>query len=193
MDIHVVGGYKDLNGTSRELSNWLFQEMATLAQDFYSCIEFTLQTACITTMNTSCSSSSHLEPLVRGLALDCRTGQVWMAHCPEQGPAPVSRAARLWVQPRGAPPTLHRIFTHDSHELVLTPFHVVPFKGLETLLRLPDHVLLQYCSTSPDVEEDDFCSSLRRTLQFLKDNANSTHKLLRFHRCHETHTWVTLA
>jgi len=190
LDIHVAGGYKDLNGTSRDLSNWLMQELATLADEYLS-VEFTLQTACITSMNT-CSSSQ--QPLVRGLARDCRTGQVWMAHCPsieQQGPAPVQRAARLWVQHGGAPqPTLHCIFTHQSIDLVVQPYNIVKFKGLESLLRLPDHVLLQYCSTSPDVEEDDFCPTVRRTLCFLKENANTTLDLLRFRRCGKTNKWV---
>lgn len=188
LDIHVAGGYKDLRGTSRDLSNWLMQELAALAEENLP-IEFTLQTACITSINT-CSSSQ--QPLVRGLALDCRTGQVWMAHCPsveQHGPAPVQRAARLWAQ-HCPTPTLHCIFTHKSNHLVIQPYRIVKFKGLESLLRLPDHALLQYCSTSPDVEEDDFCPMVRRTLHFLKENANTTLDLLRFRRCCKTSEWV---
>ena len=190
MDVHVVGGYKDLTGTSSGLSNWLFHEMAALASDYSDSIEFTLQTACITAMNT-CPNSSNQQPVVRGLALDCRTGQVWMAHCPsteQQGPAPVRRSARLWVP--HAHPTLHCIFSHENNELEVHPYNIVQFKGLESLLRLPDHVLLQYCSTSPDVEEPDFCPGVRRSLNFLKENANTTLEPLRFRRCGQTLEWV---
>ena len=180
MDVHIVGGYEDRNGTSRDLSNWLLEELATLADDFYDTIEFTLQMACITRMNTSRDNT----PIARGLALNCKTGQVSLAQCRgEMGPAEVQRSARLWVPRRQQPPTLHLVYTHTADRVTVQPFQVVTFIGLEAMLKLPDHMLLRYCSTPPDCEEAEFVPTVRRTLQFLCDHAGFRLPRLEYRRC----------
>lgn len=195
MDIHIVGGYEDKKGTSRDTSNWLLEELATLAEDFHDTIEFTLQTACITCMNTT--SYHHNTPIVRGLALNCRTGQVSVAQCRgETGPAEVPRAARMWVphsHPQQQQPTLHLVYSHTTERVIVQPFQIVKFRGLEAMLKLPDHALLQYCSTSPDCEEDDFVPTVRRTLQFLRDHAGSKLQQLQYRRSHNSNNqWVAV-
>lgn len=169
LDIHVVGGFEDADGSSRKISSWLLHLLADLADDYSEkSMVFTLRTVCVTSMN-DCNNSV---PIARGLALNCRTGQVTTAKCSTSViPALSLRSARLWI--RNSESKLHLIHTqHDSgHTITVQPFHFKPFEGLEMLLTLSDSVLLQYCSTSPDCEEDDFVPQLRQTLCFLRDTS----------------------
>lgn len=170
MDVHLVGGFNDSKGASREISNWLVFLLADLAAQHKkdSNMQVTLQTCAISSMN----ESGHESPIGRGLAVHLQSGQTFLASCDEQvaGPGACLRAVRLWCPSSTGMKTLSCI--HDEHSkngtIEITPFDFKPFPEIDRLLALPDHVMIQYCSTSPNCEEDDFCTSLRRTLNFLR-------------------------
>jgi hypothetical protein len=166
LDVHVVGGFDDAKGSSREISNWLITLLASIAAEEKDSLVITLQTCAISSMNDDGRNA----PIGRGLAMDLKTGETFLARCDEEvaGPTMPLRSMRLWSSGTSTP-KLHLIHTSLSNEVRIEPFAYAPFKELDALLNLRDDILLQYTSTSPDVEDDDFCRCIRATLEFLRD------------------------
>lgn len=132
MDIHVVGGYEDEKGSSRELSNWLLYLLIDIASEvrFYN-FHMTLQTALITCMNnttTTTNTTTNTQrqhrfgfrttnridnnyPIGRGLAMNCQTGNVFLPYCTHDvmGPELFLRSARLWSSNNNNHPTLFEL------------------------------------------------------------------------------------
>jgi hypothetical protein len=160
LDVHIVGGFDDKKGSSREISNWLITLLASIAAEEKDSLVITLQTCAISSMNDDGRNS----PIGRGLAMNMKTGDTldatnsrWTFNPFAIGQVAVSCPLRL-----------HLIHTY-SNTFCIEPFAYAPFKELASLLNLPDDVLLKYTSTSPDCEEDDFCRCIRSTLKFLRD------------------------
>ena len=150
------------------MTTWLFVLLADLADQYADRIVFTLRTVCVTAMNDDGTSSCG-SPIVRGLALNCQTGHVTMAKCcgeSDWGPASTLRLARLWTT-TNTEPQLRLIHSQLSDTLTVQPFVFQPWEGIEVMVKLPDEVLLQYSSTSPDCEDEDFCTSVRQTLSYV--------------------------
>lgn len=130
------------------------------------------------------------------MALDVRTGRVRLAHVADEalmGPLPALRAARLWAnsnhQSPSFVPTLSvitpccydpSVYDNDDDEtttkekkniaeFTIAPFDFGPWDELDWLLTLPDDALLQQTSTSPEVEEDDYCHQVRASLELIRD------------------------
>lgn len=96
------------------------------------------------------------------------------------------------------------IHTPHCDSIILQPFYYETIgQGWEALLELSDDALLQYCSTSPDCEDDDFCHDLRSTLHFMLATPCTTvfgarcDEPLSFRRSschsssvHQSNTWV---
>ena len=131
----------------------------------------------------------------RGLGVDTRTGDVFLASVESDvaGPLPVLRSVRLWSQSKER--KLSVVHTERSNQFVIPPFSFEGCPELQQLLQLPDDWLLRYTSTSPDVEESDFCSSVRETLRFLRD-VECTHvfgknidRPLTFKRSSSSNSW----
>jgi Protein N-terminal asparagine amidohydrolase len=165
LDIHMVGGFNDAHGSSRDITSWLLRELATLADEYADSIRCTLRTVCVSSLNHNGSSDS---PFVRGLAMQCCTGRVFSAQCDAVGPAAALRASRLWSPAHSAHQRrLYVIHTAQSDHIVLEPFSYQVNSAVMSLLEWSDEELLQSCSTSPHCEDDDFCQALRRTLRFM--------------------------
>ena len=173
MELHLVGGYLDKNGTSRKLSNSLIAKFSDLADKYQGRIRISLSTAAISCMNTS---SEEPAPRSRGLGIDTRTGEVFPIHSslPKnlEGPGLEIRSARAFARmsqrgPQSA--SLHCIHDRDSLEghVKVQPFRYEPIPAMNALLTIPDNILLQYTSTSPNCESARFCSDLRRTVSFV--------------------------
>jgi len=56
-------------------------------------------------------------------------------------------------------------FTKD--QITISPFEFKPFHNIELFYKLPDDIMLSYASTSPDVEDEDFCTLVRECCYFL--------------------------
>jgi hypothetical protein len=159
MDIHILGGFEDED--ARIISNWLLRLLGDLASEYQEDIAMRLQT-CVT---SSINDNGHACPIGRGLAMNVRTGVVFLAKVDASvgGPLPLLRAARLWSGSK----RLTLIHSSLSENVVISAFDYKPMTDLALLLQLPDAILLQYTSTSPHVEEADFCSCVRSTLTFM--------------------------
>ena len=105
------------------------------------------------------------------MALDASSGKTHLLHTVHPsllGPAPTLRRVRLWSAPPDGHP-LSLVHTHRHDQLRISPFRYEAFPALAWFLSLPDDVLLEHCSTSPDCEHDGFCQSVRESFRFMRD------------------------
>lgn len=164
IEMHIVGGFNDDDSASCTITDWLMPLLARLSFEYSSHkVEMILKTCAVSCMN----DSGHAGPIGRGLGIDTRTGEAFLAKCDESvaGPCIVLRSVRIWSGPK----TLSCIHNSKSkNRLCIRPFQFRPFSDIPSLLRLTDDVLLQYTSTSPDAEEAGFCDSVRKSLSFLQ-------------------------
>ncbi|KAL3944311.1 MAG: hypothetical protein SGBAC_001604 [Bacillariaceae sp.] len=165
LDVHVVGGFDDVDSTSLEISVWFMSLLAQIAAEKSHLMKITLKTCAITAMNDSGFEC----PIGRGLAIDTRSGDVFLAKVEEEaaGPQVTLRAVRLFAESETK--TLSVIHSARSDTVQILPFTFNSFGHIDRLLKLPDRNLLQYTSTSPQVEEPDFCSCIRSSLKYLRD------------------------
>lgn len=172
MDIHILGGYADQDGHSQKISNWLLQLLADIAAEEAASIQMRLQTCVVSSMN----DNGFKCPVGRGMAIHMDTGRVFLAKASNKvlGPHIALRNARLWSAGEGPQTShLHVMHTTASNEIIINPFAFQALPGMEKLIALPDEILLEYTSTSPCVEEEDFCSTIRATLRFLLEVPSS--------------------
>lgn len=162
MELHVIGGFLDDKGRSRQLSNWLIYLLADLAADYAGRMSCTLVTCILTRFN-----SKEKSPLIRSLACDTASGRIFLARAQDftvMGPDPILRQARLWSC---RPSALQLTVVHTERHgdlFVIPPFELVSYVDIDHLLSLSDEELLLKSSSSPDCEEDDYCDSVRRAL-----------------------------
>jgi protein N-terminal asparagine amidohydrolase len=169
MVVHIVGGFNDAKETSRKLSCWLLHLLADVAQEHAKYMTMTLQTCCISSLNDDGRGS----PIGRGLAIHTKTGRIMLARCQGSvtGPCRSLRSARLFSQPN----TLACIHSERMNGIIIDAFAYESARmDLDFLLSLPDEILIQHTSTSPHCEDDDFCTSLRATLQWMRDVPHTT-------------------
>ena len=181
LDIYILGGFDDLDGTSITISNWLLNVLATIASENKTTMKSYLKLCCISSLNDDGYSC----PIGRGIAINTRTGETFLAKVDSSSssdddddeslvPALTLRSARLFTT--GSDRRLSIIHRRTSRtssssgtsEIRIEPFRYESFPEIQQLLELPDEVLLRYMSTSPNVEESCFCSSLRRTLRYIR-------------------------
>ena len=174
MELHMVGGYLDKQGTSQKLSTALLERFDDLAFKYQDRVKISLSTAAISSLNTEIEQDNQQhKPLSRGLGIDTRTGEVFPvkkslpAHL--EGPAIEVRQARAFATDGDVAESLSVI--HDKMsidgEIRIEPFRYQQQQELNVLLNVPDDVLLSVTSTSPDHESDQFCTNFRRTLSFV--------------------------
>ncbi|GKY98999.1 hypothetical protein MPSEU_000855600 [Mayamaea pseudoterrestris] len=190
LSVHIVGGFNDEKETSRKLSSWLLQLIANIAQEHSESMNMVLQTCSISSLN----DDGHGSPLGRGLAISTKTGNVWLAQCTDHvaGPLRSLRTARLLESQT----TLICVHSETSNGLVIPAFtYSVPQADINFLLSLPDQVLLQYTSTSPHCEDEDFCAGMRATLEWVRDVPHTSvfcKSDLRFKRVGSSNQWKSV-
>lgn len=161
--VDVIGGFNDVLGTSGKISCWLLKVLALLAEDLREFLTMTLCTCAISCMNDNGAQS----PVGRGMGIDMRSGEVFLASCDLScAPAMQLRNARIWAG--GGYGKLAVVHTPSNNRLTIQPFEFGVFDKLAKYLRMPDALMIRHTSTSPDVEEEDFCSSVRNTLRFIQ-------------------------
>jgi len=145
------------------------------------------------TMYNLSSSLSKSKPIIRGVAFYLRSNKLVLLNhniTPSlHGPERILRAVRLWSSsPNGSSgssdsnnsATTGRTNSNDpcNHELSLVHsfekdritikrFDIEPFDGMVEFMNLPDNLILQYGSTSPECEDDGFCDMMRKKCQFV--------------------------
>ena len=126
MELHMVGGYLDKEGTSQDISHSLITSFSELAKKYQDQVRISLTTALISSLNTTnatneASSSVANKPKSRGLGIDTQTGQVFPitdSLPPElEGPGLEVRTARSLARATSSP-NLHltRIAARHSRQ-----------------------------------------------------------------------------
>ena len=195
LSIHIMGGYQD--DTSRETTSWLLHLLASLSHQYKTKIAMTLRTCAVSSMNHDFLQNG---PIGRGLAINVQTGQVHLAKVPhlfQQVPYMSLRSCRLWSEDTANTQHLTPIMTPSSSQLSIQPFHYEAFPDINVLEQLPDDIFLEYTSTSPQCEEDDFCINARSTMKYMRTTDPTQHfgpklnqPLILTHNKY-TQTWTT--
>jgi len=172
LDLHLLGGFNDHDGQSREISMYLLTLFAQIAEEELYSMRITLRTCAISELNDNGNNC----PIGRGLGMNTKSGHVFLVNIDRSiaGPALVLRGCRLWSA--SANKKLHVVHrTPSSHEpsttsnIIIEPFKFFSFRNLKLLLSLPDHEMIKYISTSPLVEKDNYCANMRQTLMFIQE------------------------
>ena len=200
IDVHVVGGFNDSDFSSSSITDWLMRLLAQLAKEFKDDglgIEISVKTLVVSSSNNELDDRNNDSPIGRGFGIDLKTGDVFLTENQKDssicGPVPTLRSVRLWsrcsskskklsvvhsVKDADDLWTSYGIDENDTYRKEYSLFWVQPFRfrsipDVNLLLGLSDELLLQYTSTSPDVEEENFCQDVRASLQFLKDRCET--------------------
>uniref|UniRef100_A0A3B4FA64 N-terminal asparagine amidase n=1 Tax=Pundamilia nyererei TaxID=303518 RepID=A0A3B4FA64_9CICH len=126
-----------------------------------------LETCCITEMNDVVVNGTH-RPVVYGIGVDVKTGDVYPASFPHKGPAEELRSARTFTGGE-------MVNIYDSSRGL---FQIDPCTWSQNLdiafwLSQNDDTILKYLSTSPRAEPPHFVQHMKSTIQFLLDHPNS--------------------
>jgi hypothetical protein len=174
MELHMMGGFLDKDGTSQQLSTLLVERFNYLAEKYKGRLRISLSTAAISCMNNTEDS----RPVNRGLGIEIATGEVFPvrstlpAHL--EGPAVDIRSARAFSEEAGQTLAIIHDTSSKHGQVRVQPFQYKAAEELNVLLTVPDNVLLSVTSTSPDQESDQFCTNFRRTLSFVNTVPSET-------------------
>ncbi|XP_041838559.1 protein N-terminal asparagine amidohydrolase isoform X2 [Melanotaenia boesemani] len=159
-ELHLVGGFNDESKTSHKLSlNILaFQKQK---EDIH------LETCCITEMNDIVDKGAH-RPIVYGIGVNVKTGDVFPASFTHRGPAEELRSARTFTG------GLMADVYDPSHGLFkIAPCKWSPNLNIAFWLSQSDDTILKYLSTSPTAEPPHFVKHIKSTIMFLLEHPNS--------------------
>ncbi len=203
IDIHIMGGFDDSDSSSSSITDWLLRLLARMAKEFKDQsvrVQMVMKTLVVSSSNNTVDNRNNNCPIGRGLGVDLRTGDVFLTDAQEDsssnGPVSVLRSVRLWSRCCTGDAQSHRLsvvhttknvdnlwssFGYDSNDDIrkeyclfwVQPFRFRSIPDADVLLGLPDELLLQYTSTSPDVEEAGFCKDVRASMAFLKYNCDT--------------------
>ena len=182
IEVHLVGGYNDAKGASSEITNAFFTLLKNLASEVTPHVVFHLKTCVVCGLNDSinyridtsnsnsnsnCASLS--SPIMRGLAMDVNSGRIVLIKNVDGallGPKPTLRRARLWC--KDSREVCLNIVHHREQDFIsIEPFVLKTFPDFHYFLKMPDDLLLEYTSTSPECEAENYCDEFRETARFL--------------------------
>ncbi|XP_051877116.1 protein N-terminal asparagine amidohydrolase [Pristis pectinata] len=154
-EVHLVGGFMDEQLLSRKLTLELLEVLNSQSENIH------LETYCVTELNDVIKQSIHW-PVIYGIATNVKTGEIFQATFPDRGPDEGLRSARTFL---GG--SMMSIYDAKAEELQIEPYEWSPFPNTEFWLQQPDHLILEYFSTSPLVEPPHFVEHLKTTFKFL--------------------------
>ncbi|XP_043969587.1 protein N-terminal asparagine amidohydrolase isoform X2 [Gambusia affinis] len=160
-ELHLVGGFDDNDKRSHKLSLNILAAFQKQKDHIH------LETCCITEMNNVVDKGIH-KPIVYGIGVNVKTGEVFPASFPHKGPAEMLRSARTFT---GGEMT----DIYDSrHGLIkVGPCQWSPDLEISFWLSQSDDTILKYLSTSPFAEPPHFVQHIKSTIQFLLSHPNS--------------------
>ncbi|XP_022102190.1 protein N-terminal asparagine amidohydrolase-like [Acanthaster planci] len=164
LELHIVGGFKDDDGSSEKLSRKLLSEFHKLSVDVF------LLTACISDLNNVTKSGENY-PAICGLGVSVKTGEIFPASFAYKGPDKPVRSLRHFIGDKD----IKNIYDHTDHRLRISPYSYTPndFPHAALFLRQSDQTIRQYMSTSPAVEPEHFAQQVRAAITFFLSNPSS--------------------
>ncbi|ELU06858.1 hypothetical protein CAPTEDRAFT_142681, partial [Capitella teleta] len=161
LHMHLVGGFLDDKKHSEKLTKEIFR--ACINNEF----RIHLQTACIGCLNDVVKQNATHFPIIYGLAVDVRSGDLIRAVFPDQGPDMLIRSATNFI---GKGTLLEVYNSNNPGRLVIDPVEWRTWNDLDMWLTLPDPFIRKYLSTSPEQEVATFEADSRKVLKFIQDN-----------------------
>ncbi|KAJ8246032.1 hypothetical protein GJAV_G00262920 [Gymnothorax javanicus] len=180
LELHLVGGFDDDAKTSHSLSLSLLTAFQKQKEDIH------LVTCCITEMNDCVTDGIH-RPVVYGIGVNVKTGEVFPASFPCRGPAEELRSARTFTGGQMA-----NIYDSGKRQIKIGPCQWSPNMDIGFWLTQDDRTILKYLSTSPLAEPPHFVQHIKTTIKFLLDHPNPDSLFPRgqpqlFHRTEQGH------
>eukprot|EP00794_Sanderia_malayensis_P020035 gene20035-22000_t len=164
IDVHIVGGFADEHGTSDKV-------LATILFELCNCLphaSFNIKTACVSTQNNRVIDGKNV-PIIYGIGVDIDSGDIFPARFSYKGPSEVLRHARFL----GNDKKMQNVYNTVDDTFVIQPFvYDAAPEWLQVVLGCTDEQILQFLSTSPHCEPDDFVFTMRKTLQFLLEHSD---------------------
>ncbi|XP_071403518.1 protein N-terminal asparagine amidohydrolase isoform X1 [Centroberyx affinis] len=161
LELHLVGGFNDESKTSHKLS------LSLLAAFHKQKEEIHLETCCITEMNDDIVDGTH-RPVVYGIGVNVKTGDVFPASFTHKGPAEQLRSARTFTGGQMAD-----IYDSSRGLVKIGPCKWSPNLDISFWLSQNDDTILKYLSTSPLAEPPHFVQHIKSTIQFLLEHPSS--------------------
>ncbi|KAG6458731.1 protein N-terminal asparagine amidohydrolase [Manduca sexta] len=162
LELQLVGGFTDPHRYSDEL-------FANIMLSFHRLtVEIDLTLACCCELNTALGGGSPA-PLVTGVGVDIRAGDLFPATFQDKGPELPLRGARTITS---GPHSAQVLDIYDSGVgmLRIGPFNYDPLRGVDLWLEQSDDFILQHLSTTPAVEPPHFVHNIRVTLKFIQQH-----------------------
>ncbi|XP_043945111.1 protein N-terminal asparagine amidohydrolase isoform X2 [Protopterus annectens] len=158
LELHLIGGFCDDRRMSKKISLQILEAFGKQQEDVH------LKTFCVTELNDVVKNGIHW-PIIYGIGVDVKTGEIFNASFPDRGPDEVLRSVRT-----SEGRLMEKIYDSESRQVQIEPFCWYPYRHVEELLAQSDEVLLQCLSTSPLVEPPHFISHIKKMLMFLRDH-----------------------
>ncbi|KAM9315261.1 protein N-terminal asparagine amidohydrolase [Pholidichthys leucotaenia] len=161
LELHLVGGFNDDSKTSHKLSCNILAAFQKQKEDIH------LETCCITEMNDKVVNGTH-QPIVYGIGVNVKTGDVFPASFPHKGPAEELRSARTFTGGQ-----MVDIYDSKRGLMKIGPCKWPPHLDIAFWLSQNDDTILKYLSTSPMAEPPHFVQHMKSTILFLLEHPNS--------------------
>uniref|UniRef100_U5ESL8 Putative asparagine amidohydrolase n=1 Tax=Corethrella appendiculata TaxID=1370023 RepID=U5ESL8_9DIPT len=173
IELQLIGGFRDTQGYAEDL-------FYNIMQSFHKHpLEIDLTQACVGELNTILRSDINW-PIIYGVGVNIKTGEIFPATFPDKGPDLQLRQARNFT---GGQQVLD-IYDSQLGMLRIGPFNYDPLRGVDLWLEQSDEFILQHLSTSPEVEPPHFAMQVRATLKYIQDNQFPAVTVFRDNRPH---------
>ncbi|CAG0884174.1 unnamed protein product [Darwinula stevensoni] len=184
LELHLVGGFHDSRGISEDIATQLLYAFHKLP------MEIDLVLLCVGELNSTIRGGIHW-PIIYGIAVNVKTGEIFPATFPEKGPDMPLRNARHFT---GGHQILD-IYDANLGLMRIGPFNYEPLRGVDLWLQQSDDFILQHLSTSPEVEPPHFVMQVRSTLKHIQEHPFPSVTIFpdnrpHFYRKDESGAWV---
>lgn len=198
LKVNIFGGFDDENEISEQLS------LDLLAYLVQSSTKFEMDQCVIGEQNThfSSSSSKFPRPIIYGVAVDVKSGSIFPATFPDQGPDIILRHVRMSYRQLSEQDfeeenhNLYDNYDYHSGEFKIRPFRIRQMAEVSLIAKAPDQFILEHLSTSPKVEPKHFSQTIRSTAQFILNHPHPDQTLFVgnkprvFTKCKHTGEWI---
>ncbi|CAG9855640.1 unnamed protein product [Phyllotreta striolata] len=159
IELQLIGGFND----PRHYSDEIF---FNVINSFHKHpIEIDLTLACTGELNTTIRGGIPW-PIIYGVGVNVKTGEIFPATFPDKGPDHSLRCARYLT---GVPQVLD-IYDSVLGLLRIGPFNYEPLRGVDLWLEQTDDFILQHLSTCPEVQPPHFVMQIRAALKYIQEN-----------------------
>uniref|UniRef100_A0A3Q3WL84 Uncharacterized protein n=1 Tax=Mola mola TaxID=94237 RepID=A0A3Q3WL84_MOLML len=158
LELHLVGGFNDDSKTSHKLSLNLLAAFHLQKEDIH------LETCCITEINDIVVGGIH-RPVVYGIGVNVKTGEIFPSLFTHKGPAEQLQSARTFTGGQMAD-----IYDSAPGLIKIGPCKWSPNRDVAFWLSQDDETILKYLSTSPMAEPPHFVQRMKSTIKFFLEH-----------------------